>query len=157
MEKKANDLYTKMTFEKRVFLSCYCHDTSRVDAIGLKNSSYTEKVTIVVNMWNFGHFFFFKENRYFGNNCLIKVQIWEFFCTHVTRIIVVIICTANFVSTKLMTDFLSEFCVFSAKSPSVTQISVSQENAFQKSKRPSPFLHKTIGSNNSFTFIENNF
>ena len=49
------------------------------------------------------------------------------------------------------------FAFFTAKSPSDTQRSVSQENAYKKSKNPSPFLHKTIGSDNSFTLIENNF
>ena len=39
----------------------------------------------------------------------------------------------------------------SAKSPSVTQRSVSQENASKKSKHPSLFLRKTKGSNTSFT------
>ena len=46
---------------------------------------------------------------------------------------------------------------FTAKSPSVTQTSVSQENAFKNSKNPSPFFLKTIGANNSYTLIENNF
>ena len=46
-------------------------------------------------------------------------------------------------------------CVFSAKSPNITQRLVSQETAFKKSKHP-PFLHKTMGSNNSFTLIESN-
>ena len=51
-----------------------------------------------------------------------------------------------------------EFCVFTAKSPSVTQRSVSQENAFKKSKtRRLFFFRKIIGSNSSFTLIENNF
>ena len=56
-------------------------------------------------------------------------------------------------------DFSSQFCVFfTIKSPSVTQTSVSQENAFKKSKNPSPFFpRKIIGSNNSFTLIENHF
>ena len=57
----------------------------------------------------------------------------------------------------LNTDFPSQFCEFTVKQPSVTQISVSQENAFKKSNNPSPFFRKTIGSNNSFTLIENNF
>ena len=39
---------------------------------------------------------------------------------------------------------------FTVKSPSVTQRSISQENAFKKSKNRSPFLRKSIGSNNSF-------
>ena len=58
---------------------------------------------------------------------------------------------------QLNTDFTSQFCVFTVKSPSVTQRSVSQEYAFKKSKNLSPFFRRTIGSNNSFTLIENNF
>ena len=38
-----------------------------------------------------------------------------------------------------------------------TQRSVSQENAVKKSKNPSPFSRKTIGSSNSFILIANNF
>ena len=38
----------------------------------------------------------------------------------------------------------------------VIQTSVSQENIFKKSNKPLPTLGKTIGSNNSFTLIENN-
>ena len=45
---------------------------------------------------------------------------------------------------------------FAVKSPSVTQRSVSKENAFKKNENPSPFFHKAIGLNNSFTLIENN-
>ena len=63
----------------------------------------------------------------------------------------------NLINFPLNTDFPSQFCVFSIKSHSVTQRSVSQENAYKKSQNPSPFLHKTIGSDNSFTLIENNF
>ena len=58
---------------------------------------------------------------------------------------------------RFHTDFPSQFCIFTVKSPSVTQRSVSQENAYKKSQNPSPFLHKIIGSDNSFTLIENNF
>ena len=35
---------------------------------------------------------------------------------------------------QLNTDFLSEFCVFTVKSPGVIQRSVSQENAYKKRK-----------------------
>ena len=57
------------------------------------------------------------------------------------------------------TDFPSKFCVFNfpVKSPSITQRSGSQESAFKKSKNRRFFPSKTIGSNNSFTVIENNF
>ena len=52
------------------------------------------------------------------------------------------------------------FTYFSAKSQSVTQRSVTQEKhekCIQKGKHQSIFLRKTIGSNNSFTLLENNF
>ena len=40
----------------------------------------------------------------------------------------------------LSTDFPPQICVFTVKSPSATQRSVSQENPFKKSKNPSPFF-----------------
>ena len=46
---------------------------------------------------------------------------------------------------------------FTVKSPSVTQRSVSQEYAVKKGKNQLPFFRKTLGSNNYFTLIENNF
>ena len=48
---------------------------------------------------------------------------------------------------------------FTVKSPSITLRSVSQENAFKKEQKLVAFFffRKTIGSNNSFTLIENNF
>ena len=49
------------------------------------------------------------------------------------------------------------FLFLIVKSPSITQRPVSQENAFKKSKNLFTFLRKTIGSNNYFTLIENNF
>ena len=58
---------------------------------------------------------------------------------------------------QLNIDFTSQFYIFYRKSYNVTQRSVSKENAFKKSKNLSPFLRKTIGSNKSFTLIENNF
>ena len=39
----------------------------------------------------------------------------------------------NLIDFQLNTDFSSQFCVFILKSPSVTQRSVSQENAYKKS------------------------
>ena len=60
---------------------------------------------------------------------------------------------------QLDTDSLPNFAFFTVKSPSVTQRSVSQENAFIKRAiiRQLFFFRKTIGSNNSFIVIENNF
>ena len=77
-----------------------------------------------------------------------------------THVIVIICHTQHFcvddfqLNTQISIPILRFFTV---KSPSVTQTSVSQVNAFKKSKNPSPFFRKTIGSNNSFTLIENNF
>ena len=51
----------------------------------------------------------------------------------------------------------TNFAFFTVKSPSVNQRSVSLENTFKKNKTPSPLFRKTIGSNNYFTLIENNF
>ena len=58
---------------------------------------------------------------------------------------------------SVMQISLPNFTFFTVKSPSVIQISVSQENAFKKSKNLSAFVRKTIGSSNSFTLFENNF
>ena len=58
----------------------------------------------------------------------------------------------NLIDFQLNTDFPSQSCVFTVKSPSITQ-----ENAYKKSWNQSPFLNKTIGSDNSFTLIENIF
>ena len=75
---------------------------------------------------------------------------------HVTHICssVIIFSTVNFISMKLIfsyyTDLPSNFAFFSAKSLSITVRSVSQENAFKKSKDPSHFL-------NSFTLTEKRF
>ena len=48
------------------------------------------------------------------------------------------------------------FELFTVKSPGVTEISVSQENAFKKSKTRR-FFRNTVGSNDCFTLTENNF
>ena len=40
----------------------------------------------------------------------------------------------NLIDFQLDTDFPSQFCVFTVKSPSVTQRSVSQENAYKELK-----------------------
>ena len=68
---------------KKVFLSCYCHEIYRKEADGVKDSNYTWKITMFVNMWNLGQFL---EYRYFTNNRLIIVRIWKLFCTHVTQL-----------------------------------------------------------------------
>ena len=59
----------------------------------------------------------------------------------------------NLIDFQLKTYFFPNDSFFTVKSPSDTQRSVSQENAFQKRKNPSLILC----SNNSFTLIANNF
>ena len=78
---------------------------------------------------------------------------------YVTHIIVIFCCTLHFVllnQLQLNTDF-PIFAFFTVKLPSVTKRSVSQENALQIAITYHFFFCKTIGSNNSFTLIENNF
>ena len=55
---------------------------------------------------------------------------------------------------QLNTDLPSQFCVFNAKSPSVTHRSISKENAFKKSKHPSHFLRKIKGSSSFFLLLK---
>ena len=123
---------------KRIFPSCYYHEIYRKEAVRLQHSNYTLKATIFVNLWNLRQFL--EKNSIF---CQLLLS--ENFFAHMLLILV------NFFV------FPSKLCIFSAIWPSVIQRSVSQENALKKSKQPSPFLHKTIGSNNCFTLIENNF
>ena len=77
------------------------------------------------------------KNRYFANNCLIKVRMSEFLCIDVTIIAMIIVRTANFVL------FFYQRFPFPFSHDRVTQRSVSQENAFKNSKYPSTFLRKT--------------
>ena len=91
---------------------------------------------------------------------MIKVRIQKPFCTYVTYMIVINHRTPHFVSPKsifneILSAFPSKFCVL-YRSPSLTQRSVSHENAFKKIKNPSLFF-TIIGSNNSFILFENNF
>ena len=61
-------------------------------------SSVSSKFQILEKLkflWICEILFNFLKNRYFANNCLMKVPILEFFSTHVTYIIVVIFCTAR--------------------------------------------------------------
>ena len=61
--------------------------------------------------------------------------------------VIVIIChtpysvaTCYLIDLQLNTDFPYQFCFFTVKSPSVNQISVSQENEYKMSLNPSPFF-----------------
>ena len=99
-----------------------------------------QKIKVFVNTRNLGQFLEIKW--YFANKSLIKVWIWGFVFTHVTHIIVIIFHTANFVSRNkfLVPDFLSQFCVFSEKSPyNVIQRSVTKENPSKRAKTRHPF------------------
>ena len=55
-----------------------------------------------------------------------------------------------------MQIWFQKFAFFSLKSPSVTQRSISQENAFEKSKKSIDLSCNTIGLHNPFILIENN-
>ena len=72
------------------------HKIFRVEAINLAIFIYTWKIVIFVNMWNLGQF---RENWYFVNNCLIKVEFKNLFAHCVTHITVIIFRTVYFIST----------------------------------------------------------
>ena len=109
-------------------------------------------------MWYQGQFL---EKSRFCQELLNSGSNLKFVCTHVAYLTVIIFRTQNIVSTKLFFRYihisLSNLAVFSAKSPTDIQKSDSQENDVKKSQHQSPFLDKNLGSNNSFTLIENNF
>ena len=101
-------------------------------------------------MWKCEIWANFFKNRYFAKNCLIKVLIWQFFCTHVTHIIVAIFCQQMlFLTIQILIRPSYTFSFSILRFSSVTKRSVSLEN--KNSKHLSPFLHKTTDSNNSFT------
>ena len=144
---------------KRVFLTCPCHEIYRDESVGLKSCKYTLKITIYVNMWSFGQFcenFILCQQLLNWSSNLKKILLHmcdTYNCDYLPH-------TAfrfNLINFQLNTAFPSQFAFFTVKSSSVTQRSVSQENVFKKSTNPSPFFRRTIGSNNSFTLIENNF
>ena len=66
-------------------------------------SIWLKKFQLCLKNYNFCDFFEiwgnFLKNQYFANYCLIKVLNWEFFCTHITHLLLIILRTANFVST----------------------------------------------------------
>ena len=96
---------------KSTFLTCHYHEIYREEAVGLKSSNYTLKITI---LWICAIWGKFGKNWYFENNCFIKNRIKKFFCTYVTHIIVIIWHTPHFylIDFQLNTDFPSQFCVF---------------------------------------------
>ena len=138
---------------KRVFLSCFCHEIYRVEEICLKESNYNLKIKFFVYMWNLGNLC---KNGYSANNCLIKVWIWEFFCTHITHVIADILCTAKFVSTnQFLVTCRFPFPILHFKEQNHLAL---LKNRFLKklrlrSKHLSPFLSITNSINNSFNTL----
>ena len=95
------------------------------------------KMTIFVNMWNL--------EQFLANNCL-KVRIREFFCTHVSHINVIVICTANFVSFKSIFSYPqispSNFVFLAQNHLALLKDRFLKKMLLKTSKQPSPFLHK---------------
>ena len=85
-------------------------------------------------MWNLGQY---REIWYFVNNCLIKAWILKILLqtcdTYNYDYLKYSTFRFNFIDFQLYIDSLSNFAFFTVKSPSVTQRSVSQENAYKKS------------------------
>ena len=123
------------------FLTCPCHEIYEVEAVGQYRSNYTfknydfcEYVKFGVILWKFDILSIttlnFKSKNPFARTCdTYNCDYLQHttFCFYL-------------IDFQLNTDFPSQFCVFTIKSPSVTQRSVSQENVFKKSKNLSPFF-----------------
>ena len=127
----------------------------RVEAVGLSLYIYTFKITIFVNMWNLGQF---RENLIFCLKLLYESSNLKFLLpicgTHNCDYLPYVTTRFYWINFQLNTDFTSQFCIFTVKSPSLTQRSVSPENAFKKGETDHFFFAKLY---NSFTLIENNF
>ena len=119
---------------KRVFLTCPCHKIYRDEAVGLKSCKYTWKITKFVKMGNLGQYL---ENLIFcqyllnwSSNLKILLHICDTYNFDYLKHSTI---HFNLIDFQLNTDVPSQFAFFTAKSPSVTQRSVSQENAYKKS------------------------
>ena len=120
---------------KRVFLTCPCHKIYRGEAVGLKSCKYTWKITIFVKMWNLGQYRK-KIDIHLSVIAWLKLELKNLLhmrdtynCDYLKHSTF----HFNLINFQLNTDFCSQFCIFYHKSPSVTQRSVSQENACKKS------------------------
>ena len=127
---------------KSTFITYSCHKIYRgKKTICLKSSNYIFKTTISWKCELWGNFL---KIWYFGNNSLIKISNlkilfyisdsynWGYLQHTIFRF--------YSIDFKLNADFPSQFCVFTVKSPNVSQRSVSKLNAFKKIKNPSPFF-----------------
>ena len=96
----------------RVFLPCYCHKIYRVEAGSTKIPIVPSKFELLWICKTWGNFL---KNWYFANNCLVKVQIWEFFCTHCSYYCYYLphskFCFYQ-INFHFNTDFRSQFCMF---------------------------------------------
>ena len=137
-----------------------CHEIYRDEAVGLKGCKYLQNCDLCeyveLILGNFVKIWYFVNNCF---NWTTNLKILLHMCgTYNCDYLQHSTFRFNLIDLELITDFTSQFYVlFIVKSPSVTQRSVSQENDFKKSKNPSPFFRRLMGSNNSFTLIEKNF
>ena len=101
---------------KIVFLTCPCHEIYRDEAVGLKSSKNTWKITIFVKMWNLGQN---RENLILFNNCLIKAWILKILLhtcdTYNYDYLKYSTFSFNFIDFQLYIDFPFQFCVFYRK------------------------------------------
>ena len=165
-------LITGKNEKKSRFLTCPRHKIYMVEAVGLsllylKNYDVCEYVKFWVISWKFDILL---------TTSISKFEIWKslcilcdtYNCDYLPHTIIFRVYSINF---RLNTDFPSQFCgVFlllfcfvlffyrqHGKSPSVTQRSTSQENAFKKSKNLSPpFFSQNYMLKDSEVWIKGN-
>ena len=159
--RNANTTYvngSQLAKMKRVFLTYPCHEIYSDKTVGLKNANILEKLWflwicgICAILWKFD---ICQLLLNWSSNLKILLQMCDMYnCDNLQHNTF----RFNLLDFHLNRVFPSQFCgFFTVKSPSVTQRSVSEENAFKKSKDPSPFSPQIIGWNNSFTLIEYSF
>ena len=127
-----------------------------IGAIGLSLSNYTFKINFCEICGNFVKIDILSISAYSKSESKNPLtHVWRKICDYLPH--------TKFrfylIYFPLNTDSPSKFYVFTVQSPNhanVTQRYVSEENAFKKSKNPSPIFRTTIGLNNSFALIENN-
>ena len=118
--------------KKKVFDTCLCYEIYRVKAADLKLEIIPRKLWF---LWKCEIWDNFLKNFYVVNNCLIKIESKKAFCTCDTYnfdyLQHTIFC---FYLINFQVNTHSQFCIFSAKSPIISKISVSPENALKRAK-----------------------
>ena len=131
-----------------------------MEAVGLKSCKYTLKITIFVKMWNLGQY---RENLIFCQQLLnwnsnLKNLLHtcdKYNCDYLKHSTF----RFNLFDFQLNTDFPSQFCFLFYRKITYRHSKnwFLKKMLIKRAKTRRLFFKKTIGSDNYFTLIENNF